>query len=488
MRSWCICSVHTHVLHQLRCLVTTRSWMLVERTSGKGTLAYAIFARDLGTRRRSTELFWSVQHILGDAPVLHALNLQPTRSDREVESVSLERSMRRLVTAVKDLSRARSNEDIAAIVRTAARDLNGADGATFVLREGEKCFYFDEDAIAPLWKGKRFPLDACISGWVMQHRRHVSIEDVYSDPRIPHDAYRPTFVKSLVMVPVRREAPIAAIGNYWATRHVATAQEIELIQALADSTSVAMENVRVYEELEERVRRRTEQLELSNRELGAFSYTVSHDLKSPLNTVAGFAQLLEKDLGPSAPEQARSHLRRIIVASMRMGDLIDDLLDFSRTTRADLFRTNVNLSALARETIGTLLAKEPERTVDLHIAEGMFASADERLVRILIENLLSNALKYTQREARATISVGRADRDGVPAYFVQDDGVGFDPASAGKLFQPFNRLHRDEDFHGTGVGLSTCERIVRRHGGWITAESKPGEGATFRFSLGTESA
>ena len=160
MRSLCIRSVHAHVLHQRLCFVTTRARIL--RTERKARSAQSLRAIS-ALLRHSTELSCSVEHILGEAPMLHAVNLHPTRSDREIESVSLERSMRRLVTAVKDLSRARSNEYIAAIVRTAARDLNGADGATFVLREGEKCFYFDEDAIAPLWKGKRFPLDACIT-------------------------------------------------------------------------------------------------------------------------------------------------------------------------------------------------------------------------------------------------------------------------------------------------------------------------------------
>lgn len=397
-----------------------------------------------------------------------------------------EHSLLRLVTAVKELSLARSVEEIARVVRTAARELNGADGATFVLRDGARCFYFDEDAIAPLWKGKRFPLETCISGWVMENRTHASIEDIYADPRIPAEAYRPTFVKSLVMVPVRREAPIAAIGNYWAARHSPTEQEIAAIQALADSTSVAMENVRVYEELEERVRHRTVELELANRELDAFSYSVSHDLKSPLNVIAGFTELLRKELGSDVSERGQVYLRKIIGASSRMGELIDDLLDLGRTTRAELYRTDVDLTELSREIVETLSSAESERSVSVRIAEHLQASADERLVRVLLENLLSNAFKYTRPRAHATIEIGASVRDGVLEYFVRDDGVGFDPERAQRLFQPFNRLHTDHEFPGTGVGLATCERIVRRHGGRISAESRPGEGATFRFTLGAQ--
>ena len=158
---------------------------------------------------------------------------------------------RELVAAVQRLALARSLPTIQEIVRTTARRLTGADGATFVLREDGQCFYADEDAISPLWKGQRFPLDRCISGWAMRNRRPAVIEDIYSDDRIPHDAYRPTFVKSLAMVPIRTLDPVGAIGNYWARRHRPTEQEVELLQALADSTAVAMENVGVYQELED---------------------------------------------------------------------------------------------------------------------------------------------------------------------------------------------------------------------------------------------
>ena len=158
---------------------------------------------------------------------------------------------RELVGSIQRLSLARSITDIQGIVRTAARRLTGADGATFVLRDSTNCYYADEDAISPLWKGQRFPLHACISGWAMLHRRPAVIEDIYADDRIPHAAYRPTFVRSLAMVPIRTLDPVGAIGNYWATRHQPTEQEVEVLQALADSTAVAMENVRVYQELEE---------------------------------------------------------------------------------------------------------------------------------------------------------------------------------------------------------------------------------------------
>jgi HD domain-containing protein/GAF domain-containing protein len=155
-----------------------------------------------------------------------------------------------IVAVVQRLSMARSLAEIQAIVRSAARRLTGADGATFVIREHERCFYADEDAISPLWKGQRFPIDSCISGWAMLNRQAAVIPDIYKDDRIPHDAYRPTFVKSLAMVPIRQLDPIGAIGNYWASHHQPTAEELALLQALADSTAVAVENVRFIQALE----------------------------------------------------------------------------------------------------------------------------------------------------------------------------------------------------------------------------------------------
>lgn len=157
--------------------------------------------------------------------------------------------MHELVATIPKLAFARTLPEIQVIVRSAARRLAAADGATFVLRDGECCYYADEDAIAPLWKGRRFPLQACISGWSMQHRRHVAIADIYADARIPHDAYRPTFVKSLAMVPIRTADPLGAIGVYWAAFRLASEEELTLLQALADSTAVAVENVRVYQAL-----------------------------------------------------------------------------------------------------------------------------------------------------------------------------------------------------------------------------------------------
>lgn len=179
----------------------------------------------------------------------------------EAEVDQLNQRLHHLIQVIQQLAIARDLDTIMAVVRTGARQLTHADGATFVLRDQDQCYYADEDAISPLWKGGRFPMSACISGWVMLNQQSVVIEDIYADPRIPADAYRPTFVKSLAMVPIRTRNPLGAIGNYWATHHTPTPEEMNLLQTLADAAAVALENVHLYEEQEQRIQERTVQLQ-----------------------------------------------------------------------------------------------------------------------------------------------------------------------------------------------------------------------------------
>jgi signal transduction histidine kinase len=405
---------------------------------------------------------------------------------RPVALEQQQRSMARLVKAVSELSLARTLEDIAAVVRTAAREINRADGATFVLRDKGECHYLDEDALSPLWKGRRFPLDSCISGWAMLNKQAVAIADIYQDARIPADAYRPTFVKSLVMVPVRQDAPVAAIGNYWAHHHEATPEEVALIQALADATSVQMENVAVYQDLEDRVRQRTAALEAANRELEAFSYSVAHDIRTPVSQLMGFAYLLEEQLAGALPGPTPPFLASIFRVGGRITKLIDDLLRLSQVEVGDFRRSNVDLTQLAKEARAALETPDPGRRVEWSIAEGMVACADGGLMAIVLENLLSNALKYSSKQPDARIEVGVRDLGAgarARTFFVRDTGAGFDPRTAQRLFTPFGRLHSQSEFRGSGIGLATCLRIIRRHGGDIWAESEPGAGATFHFTL-----
>lgn len=221
----------------------------------------------------------------------------------------------------------------------------------------------------------------------------------------------------------------------------------------------------------------------ANEELNAFSYSVSHDLRAPLLAIDGFSELLEARCGDRLDDKGRDHLQKIRSAALRMGELIDDLLQLSRVASADLARHPLDIASLATEVGENLKRKEPERNVNLIVQEGLAAEADRRLLRILLENLLGNAWKFTAKSPAPTITVGTEQRDGSDVFFVRDNGAGFDMRDAGKLFQPFQRLHQQEDFPGTGIGLATVRRIVERHGGRVWAEASASHGATFFFSL-----
>jgi len=393
------------------------------------------------------------------------------------------RGMEHLIQVVQELSLARDMQTVTAIVRTAARKLTGADGATFVLRDNDKCYYADEDAISPLWKGRRFPLNTCISGWVMLNRQPVAIEDIYGDERIPHDAYRPTFVKSLAMVPIRTMDPIGAIGNYWAKHHLPTASELKLLQSLADITAVTVENVKVYAELEQRVKERTADLEDANKSLEAFSRSVSHDLRAPLRSIKGMLELLYESLGPKVDAREQSTAERIFNSVNRMDQLIMGLLAFSTMGKQTIRKSHVAMKEMVDELCGNFQDTEKHRIIEITVAQLPGIAADPTLIRQVWTNLLSNAVKYTSRKTIAHIEVGFRDTGDHVVYYVKDNGAGFDMAHAQELFGVFQRMHSVKEFEGIGIGLSLTERIVTRHGGKIWADAKTDEGATFYFSL-----
>jgi signal transduction histidine kinase len=235
--------------------------------------------------------------------------------------------------------------------------------------------------------------------------------------------------------------------------------------------------------LELRVRERTAQLEAANRDLESFSYSVSHDLRAPLRSIAGFSQALQEDEAPRLSPEGHGTLSRVLGAVRKMEGLIEDMLSLSRVSRAAISREPVDLSALAREVVRELRRDSPGRQAEVSIQDGLEASGDASLIRILMTNLLGNAWKFTSKTAAARIEVG-ASRDGEETVFhVRDNGAGFDMEYAGKLFGVFQRLHGQEEFPGTGVGLAIVQRVAAKHAGRVWAEGAPGKGATFRFTL-----
>lgn len=235
--------------------------------------------------------------------------------------------------------------------------------------------------------------------------------------------------------------------------------------------------------LERRVEERNAQLLAVNKELDAFAYSVSHDLRAPLRAIDGFSQALEEDYAQVVDDTGRDYLARIRKGCARMGHLIEDLLQLSRLTRREIGRVDLDLSALAREVAEELQAGAPGRRVAFDIQPGLRASGDPTLLRAVLDNLLGNAFKFTAPVPKARIAFGEERVDGQHAFFVRDNGVGFDMRYVDKLFGAFQRLHDAESFEGTGIGLATVQRVILRHGGRIWAESAPGQGATFFFTL-----
>ncbi|MBA3846487.1 MAG: PAS domain S-box protein [Planctomycetes bacterium] len=263
-------------------------------------------------------------------------------------------------------------------------------------------------------------------------------------------------------------------------RHAA---ELDLRQAL-DRARRAEEELRQHaNSLEQRIAERTERLELANAELQSFSYSVSHDLRAPLRSIEGFASALDEDYGAGLDATAKDYLRRIRAATGRMGGLIDDMLKLARVTRAELDRQPIELARTARDAFDALAKAEPDRRVELTIDGDCRALADATLARIVLDNLLSNAWKFSRDVAQARVAFAAEDRDRERVFSVRDNGVGFDPQYATRLFVAFQRLH-DGSYPGSGIGLATVARVVQRHGGRVWAESTPGAGAAFFFTLG----
>jgi len=240
---------------------------------------------------------------------------------------------------------------------------------------------------------------------------------------------------------------------------------------------------RLNEELEHRVRQRTAQLEATNRELEAFSYSISHDLAAPLRSIDGFSQILLEDYAEVLDDEGKDYLSRVRASSQHMGQLIDALLKLSRMTRREIRRERVDLSVMAEEIVQELRISQPDRQVKCVIADDLSVDGDAWLLRIALENLLGNAWKFTGKSSPARIEFAVTEHAGALAYFVRDNGAGFDMTYADKLFGAFQRLHTIEDFPGTGIGLATMQRIVHRHGGQAWAEGRVGQGATFYFTL-----
>lgn len=414
-----------------------------------------------------------------------------------MESEPLRDAMARLVMVIQELSLARDVTTVMAIVRHAARALTGADGASFVLREGTLCYYADEEAIGPLWKGQRFPMCACISGWAMLHRQHVVVEDIYADPRIPTAAYAPTFVKSLVMVPIRTLDPLGAIGTYWAQRHRASPEEVRLLQALADSTAVALENIQLYAELEQRVADRTAALqrEMAERQrleqeaqraqhfalLGRLASGVAHEIRNPLGAIFLHVDILEEEFSQPAPgsaAQVAEALAEIRSQLARLDDLVQDYLSLVRV--AQIERTPQDLGAALQTWAAEWQALASTHHVLLRLEglEGLGTVAfHESTLRRALLNLVQNALDAMPQGGTLTLAGHSAAAQVLLA--VRDTGRGIAAAQRTHMFEPLYTTKPG----GTGLGLYIVQEIVKAHDGQVMVQSAEGQGTTFTLRL-----
>jgi light-regulated signal transduction histidine kinase (bacteriophytochrome) len=266
-------------------------------------------------------------------------------------------------------------------------------------------------------------------------------------------------------------------------RHFITADRLQILNLLLSTYEAAIQRNQELTRAKNELRTSNASLETANKELEAFSYSVSHDLRAPLRAINGFTSIVLDEGAEQLDEAGKGLLLRVQTACQRMGQLIDDLLSLSRVSRGELTRDQMDLGAIAQSIVTELQKNQPDRKVNVRIADGLTANGDARLLRVALENLLGNAWKFTSKQPDATIEFAAQQQGDETAFFVRDNGAGFDMQHAEKLFGAFQRLHSMDDFPGTGIGLATVQRIIHRHGGRIWAEGTPGKGAAFFFTL-----
>ncbi|HUR26331.1 MAG TPA: ATP-binding protein [Candidatus Thermoplasmatota archaeon] len=330
------------------------------------------------------------------------------------------------------------------------------------------------------------------AAFALQAHGPVIVEDIRGETRFtpPPLFLEHGIISGMSVLVGPRDSPIGVLGAHSREKRRFAQNDLNFLQAVANLLAAALTRNRIETELrshrdnlEGLVRERTRLLETTNKEIEAFSYTVSHDLRTPLRAIDGFSQLLVRQHKEALPPSAQALLAKVQENAQRMGHLIESLLNLSRLGRKELTLMEVDLGAVANQVLSTLAAAAPDRRVQVEVESDLLARGDADLLGILMSNLLANAWKFSSGRPRARIEVGRKRDVREPTFFVRDNGAGFDMEHAANLFKPFQRLHSASEFEGTGVGLATVHRIVQRHGGRVWAESEPGKGATFWFTL-----
>jgi PAS domain S-box-containing protein len=401
-----------------------------------------------------------------------------------IEAEARRRESARLAEVNRELVSALGDEDVTRIICRAARELTHAEGASFVLREGGTVFHVDENAVAPLWKGRRFPIESCISGMVMLERQAIVIENIYEDERVPIDAYHPTFVQSLAMMPVGPDAPNAAIGVYWARRHRASSEELSLLRSLAAAANLALSRSQSYEAM----RRARIEAEEANRLKDEFLANLSHELRTPLTSILGWSRLLLTDnLNPAILPQAIQTIERNARAQLR---IVEDLLDVSRiiSGKLKLEMREIELAPVIAAAVEIVRPMAATKSINLQIeldCERDTVRGDAERLQQIVWNLLSNAVKFTPRGGIVCARLRCKDAD-YAEIEVEDTGQGIAKEFLPFIFDRFRQADGSttRTHGGLGLGLAITRYLTEMHGGTVRVESEGfGRGAKFIVRL-----
>lgn len=391
--------------------------------------------------------------------------------------------LKSLVKIFHDLSVAGSIEELSAISVSAVRTTSGSDGASIVFFRDNTCICLAENNGDPVWRDKIFCQDECFAGEAVHTQKVVIIEDTVNASSTRLAPYVNAGVRSMFVVPLVSSVCPGAIECYWSQPLSFDDQAIETLRSLAGMVTMAFENLQLKTALEKQVNERTHELEQANKSLEVFSYSVSHDLQAPLRGINGFLGCLIDEHSKDLSHDAKYLVNKTILSVRQMSELIDRLLEFSRTANQELITNVVSTKRVVEKICEDIRRYEKERDITFDIAELPDAQADPVLICQVWKNLISNAVKYTSNTRKAVIEIGFTDEGSALTYFVKDNGRGFDMKYYDKLFRVFHRLHPQSEFPGTGVGLAIAAKIISRHGGRIYARSAPDTGATFYFML-----
>jgi signal transduction histidine kinase len=462
----------TEVLAELK----FRAIVLIAAVSG--ILIIATLGLILIYRSKETRLFKELYKTeLAEKEAIQKLN----ESQEEINLLNTR--LEKLIEIIKDLTLAQTIEQSQQIIAASARDLMHSDGASFVFHENGGCYYAEENAMAPLWKGKWFPINDCIYGYSMIQKVPVIVPDIFNDSRIPTGHYSDTFVRSLMVVPVNSIAPLGAIGCYWKENYIPSEIEVRLMQTLADAASRTIDNILLYKNLEDRVKQRTIQLEEVNKELETFTYSVSHDLKAPLRGIDGYSKLL-MDISESwIQEEPKQYLKSIRSSAKLMNELIEDLLEYSRVERSKIVNQTIRIKKL----VNSLLAVYQSSLTTNYTFSVNFSDkeivADLRGLTIILRNFIENAIKFSGTKPNPEVNIDLNEDNSYWTIAIKDNGIGFDMKYKNRIFEIFQRLHRSEDYPGTGIGLALVAKAAQRMKCNVWAESVPTEGSVFYLQI-----